>query len=160
MINVLFVCLGNICRSPLAEGVFRQKTIEQEVNHLFHIDSAGTASYHIGSLPDNRSMEVALKNGFELTHKARSFSESDFSNFHYIIAMDKNNFNNIKRLMPDDTNSKVLLMRHFDLLAKDGEVPDPYYGDIKDFEQVYDILDRSCEVMLGHLMDELSEGSR
>jgi protein-tyrosine phosphatase len=160
MIKVLFVCLGNICRSPLAEGVFRQKTIKQGVNHLFYVDSAGTASYHVGTLPDKRSMEVAVKNGFELTHKARAFSETDFSSFHYIVAMDKNNLNNIKRLMPDDTESKVLLMRHFDVMAKDGEVPDPYYGDMKDFEHVYDILDRSCEVMLGHLMDELSTGNR
>lgn len=160
MIKVLFVCLGNICRSPLAEGIFRQKTIDQGVNHLFYVDSAGTASYHVGALPDKRSMEVAAKNGFELTHKARAFSETDFNSFHYIVAMDKNNLNNIKRLMPDETESKVLLMRHFDMMVKDGEVPDPYYGDMKDFEHVYDILDRSCEVMLGHLMDELSVGNR
>ena len=160
MIKVLFVCLGNICRSPLAEGVFRQKTIEQDVGHLFHVDSAGTASYHIGALPDERSRAVVLKRGVELTHKARAFSAKDFSEFNYIIAMDKNNLNNIKRLMSDDTNSKVLLMRHFDMLAKDGEVPDPYYGDMKDFEHVYDILNRSCEVMLGYLMDELSTSGR
>jgi protein-tyrosine phosphatase len=157
MIKVLFVCLGNICRSPLAEGIFRQKTIDQGVNHLFYVDSAGTASYHIGALPDKRSREVAAKNGFELTHKARAFSETDFNSFHYIVAMDKNNLNNIKRLMPDETESKVLLMRHFDMMAKDGEVPDPYYGDMKDFEHVYDILNRSCDVMLGHLMDELNQ---
>lgn len=157
MIKVLFVCLGNICRSPLAEGIFRQKTIDQGVNHLFYVDSAGTASYHIGALPDKRSMEVAAKNGFELTHKARAFSETDFNKFHYIVAMDKNNLNNIKRLMPEETQSKVLLMRHFDITAKDGEVPDPYYGDMKDFEHVYDILNRSCDVMLGHLMDELNQ---
>lgn len=160
MIKVLFVCLGNICRSPLAEGVFRQKTIEQDVSHLFHVDSSGTASYHIGALPDERSRAVAIKRGFELTHKARAFSTADFSEFNYIIAMDKNNLNNIKRLMPDDTDSKVLLMRHFDLLEKDGEVPDPYYGDMKDFEHVYDILNRSCDVMLGYLMDELSAAGR
>lgn len=160
MIKVLFVCLGNICRSPLAEGIFRQKTIDQGVNHLFYVDSAGTASYHIGALPDKRSREVAAKNGFELTHKARAFSETDFNSFHYIVAMDKNNLNNIKRLIPDETESKVLLMRHFDMMAKDGEVPDPYYGDMKDFEHVYDILNRSCDVMLGHLMDELSAGNR
>jgi protein-tyrosine phosphatase len=160
MIKVLFVCLGNICRSPLAEGVFRQKTIEQDVSHLFHVDSAGTASYHIGALPDERSRAVVLKRGFELTHKARAFNANDFSEFNYIIAMDKNNLNNIKRLMPDDTDSKVLLMRHFDLLEKDGEVPDPYYGDMKDFEHVYDILNRSCDVMLGYLMDELSAAGK
>lgn len=157
MIKVLFVCLGNICRSPLAEGVFMQKAKNQNVNELFFADSAGTASYHIGKLPDIRSRQVAQKNGFELTHLARAFKLSDFYEFDFIIAMDKDNLSNIKRLMPEDATAKILLMRHFGSTGKDQEVPDPYYGELKDFEKVYSILDRSCDVMLGFLLDELKQ---
>lgn len=152
MINVLFVCLGNICRSPLAEGVFMHQVYSRSLGDQFRADSAGTASYHIGRLADKRSIAVALAYGIELTHKARAFRVSDFEEFDYIVAMDKQNYKDIKRLEPEGSKAQVVLMRDYDHELKGGEVPDPYYGEHKDFEDVYGILDRSCH----NLLDELT----
>src|SRR5688572_8369678 len=98
MINVLFVCLGNICRSPLAEGIFKDIVKKKGLNNKISIDSAGTGNYHIGADPDHRSIKVARKYDIELDHKARQFVKRDFDDFDYIIAMDQNNYDNIKRL--------------------------------------------------------------
>ncbi|MCE2786987.1 MAG: low molecular weight protein-tyrosine-phosphatase [Bacteroidota bacterium] len=149
MIKVLFVCLGNICRSPLAEGIFRAIVEEEELDHSFFIDSAGTASYHIGSLPDERTRKVAEDRGIKLTHKARAFTTNDFYAFDFIITMDESNLSNVIRLMPEDNRARIHLLREFDSVGKGQAVPDPYYGDISDFEKVHDILDRSCM----HLLD-------
>jgi protein-tyrosine phosphatase len=151
MINVLFVCLGNICRSPLAEGVFMHKVYARNLGHTFKADSAGTASYHIGSPADKRSIAVARDYGISLTHKARAFDVSDFYAFDYIVAMDKQNLSNINRIKPADAKARVVLMRDYDHELKGGEVPDPYYGERKDFEEVYHILNRSCDVLLDEL---------
>lgn len=143
MIRVLFVCLGNICRSPLAEGVFVELLKERGLAHLFEVDSAGTASYHIGNLADARSRKVALEQGFELTHRARAFTSNDFSAFDYIVVMDKNNEYDVNKKRPTGNTTPVVLMRGYD--TKPGtEVPDPYYGDYSDFEEVYEILKRCC----------------
>ncbi|MES2688870.1 MAG: low molecular weight protein-tyrosine-phosphatase [Bacteroidota bacterium] len=151
MINVLFVCLGNICRSPLAEGVFMHQVYSRNLGNLFRSDSAGTASYHIGKLADQRSIAVALAYGIELNHKARAFTLNDFYAFDYIVAMDRQNQKDIQRLEPADAKAKVVLMRDYDSEQKGGEVPDPYYGEHKDFEEVYRILDRSCAALLHEL---------
>lgn len=143
MIRVLFVCLGNICRSPLAEGVFNQLLAQKKLDHLFLVDSAGTASYHTGKLPDERSRRVAKQNGFELTHKARTFTANDFEQFDFIVVMDKNNEYDVNKKRPVGNKTPVLLMRSFDN-PQATEVPDPYYGDYADFEEVYAILERSC----------------
>jgi protein-tyrosine phosphatase len=142
MISVLFVCLGNICRSPLAEGLFLQHVVEQNLAHQFMVDSAGTASYHLGELPDKRTREVALRiSNLKLTHKARQFKTSDFLTFDYIVAMDKSNLQNIMKLKPDNSKATVLLMRHFDtMIQNEDAIPDPYYGTESDFEEVHYML--------------------
>ncbi len=143
MISVLFVCLGNICRSPLAEALFMHHVDKQGLNHLFTADSAGTASYHLGELPDKRTRAMALKvSNLNLTHKARQFKASDFLNFDYIVAMDKSNYQNIMKLRPEDAKAQVVLMRHFDsMIQNEDAIPDPYYGTDYDFEEVHYMLD-------------------
>jgi protein-tyrosine phosphatase len=139
MISVLFVCLGNICRSPLAEALFINHLIEQGLNDKFKVDSAGTASFHLGELPDKRTRNMALKvSNITLTHKARQFKATDFLSFDYIVAMDKSNFQNIMKLRLENAKAQVVLMRHFDsMIQNEDAIPDPYYGTESDFEEVH-----------------------
>lgn len=146
--KVLFVCLGNICRSPLAEGIFNHLLAELNLSHFNSCDSAGTASYHIGKLPDERSIKVAKQHGIALTHKARQFNINDFYDFDLIIAMDRNNFRDITLQMPANARATVKLMRDFDNKPENHDVPDPYYGDFKDFETVYNMLLRCNEALI------------
>lgn len=143
------VCLGNICRSPLAEGILKNKTQNLDV----YVDSAGTASYHVGNLPDSRSIEIANKNGIDLTdQRARQFSEKDFDDFDKIYAMDTNNYSNIislARNQPDRDKVDVILN---ELTPKSYDsVPDPYYGAGDGFQIVYDMLDNACDAIVGKL---------
>lgn len=154
MIKILFVCLGNICRSPLAEGIFMKQITEHGLAHLFNADSAGTASYHIGNLADKRSIDVAAQHQIKLTHRARAFVVNDFGAFDYVVAMDKNNLHDIKKIMPANAKTNVVLMRSFDTVEPDGNVPDPYYGETKDFKEVYEILERSCANFIQYLIEE------
>lgn len=142
MISVLFVCLGNICRSPLAEALFLQHVSEQNLSEKFIADSAGTAAYHLGELADKRTRAMALKlSNLNLTHKARQFNTKDFLAFDYIVAMDKSNFQNIIKLKPENAKAKVLLMRHYDsMIQHEDAIPDPYYGNENDFEKVHHLL--------------------
>lgn len=155
MKKVLFVCLGNICRSPLAEGVFLKKLEDNELLSAFSADSAGTASYHIGNLADKRSITVAANNGIKLTHRARAFTQTDFHEFDLIVAMDRNNYHDINKKRPDGNLTKVVLMRDYDSSRPGGDVPDPYYGDLKDFEEVYHILEHACENLIQELKASL-----
>lgn len=156
MIKVLFVCLGNICRSPLAEGIFKDLVKKKGLSDKIFCDSAGTANYHIGKDPDHRSCDVASRYKITLEHKARQFFENDFEDFDYIVAMDRSNFENIKRLKAQGSiEGKVFLMRKFDPLKdKEEDVPDPYYGGLSGFEEVYKMLLRSCENLLEYLLNE------
>lgn len=156
MIKVLFVCLGNICRSPLAEGVFKTLVKRKNMDGKIVCDSAGTASYHIGANPDKRSCEVALKNSIILDHKGRQLCVKDFDEFDYIIAMDKSNYENICQVKAqcNDFLGKVFLMRQFDPVKDGEEVPDPYYGGMEGFEEVYQMLFRSNEKLLEHIIKE------
>ena len=135
--NILMVCLGNICRSPLAEGVLKSKLSS---NH-FHIDSAATASFHIGKSPDYRSIKVAADQGIDISlQKARAFQLEDFNFFDKIYVMDRNNLKNIEQLAEtSEQRDKV------SLILKNEEVPDPYYGDESDFEMVFGLLDNACD---------------
>lgn len=160
MIRVLFVCLGNICRSPIAEGVFEQLVRERKLENYISCDSAGTAAYHIGKLADKRMRSVANFNGIELTHRARQLDSSDFGNFQYILAMDNSNFDNIRResfqklgtYLPED---QLYLYRMFDPEREGStQVPDPYYEDQQAFEQVYDIVRRSGSAFLDFLIEK------
>ena len=134
------VCLGNICRSPLAEGILSSKISKMKVT----VDSAGTAGYHIGSKPDPRAIDIAKKNNIDIsTLRARKFERSDFINFDKIYVMDKNKFNDVIGLAENKNEaSKVILIT--DILDSYSFVPDPYYGSLADFEKVFNLLDKIC----------------
>ena len=139
------VCLGNICRSPLAEGILQSKVHSDKVQ----VDSAGTAAYHVGNLPDERSIAVAKKYGIDLTNqRARKFSVNDFDVFDFIYAMDKSNYQNILSLSrnADDAQKVKLILNEIDS-GVNNEVPDPYYGGNDGFENVYKMLDEACEII-------------
>ena len=148
MKKVLMVCLGNICRSPLAETILQSKVDSKEVL----VDSAGTAAYHIGNLPDKRSIEVAAKYGLNITNqRARKFVAADFDEFDFIYAMDKSNYNNILLLAKNaDDKQKVKLILN-EISEDNHSVPDPYYGGDQGFENVYNMLDKACTVIANKL---------
>ena len=139
------VCLGNICRSPLAEGILQSKVHPDKVQ----VNSAGTAAYHVGELPDVRSIEVAKKYGIDLTsQRARKFTVHDFDGFDLIYAMDTSNYQNILSLARNTTDEqKVQLILNEIDSESDAEVPDPYYGGNDGFENVYSMLDEACEII-------------
>lgn len=143
------VCLGNICRSPLAEGILTHKTQDLDV----FVDSAGTASYHIGNLPDNRSIDIANKYGIDLTdQRARQFSEIDFDNFDKIYAMDTHNYASIISIArnQNDRDKVDLILNETNPKSCDS-VPDPYYGEGDGFQKVYSMLDKACDVIVNKL---------
>lgn len=151
-LSVLFVCLGNICRSPLAEGVFLHLAAEAGIHGDLVVDSAGTGAWHVGERPDPRSLEVAARNGIELPGRARRVTEDDFSRFDRIVAMDRANLRDLESLRPDGAPAVLELLRDHDPEPGDGEVPDPYYGGDDGFDRVYDMVRRSCEVLLEDLL--------
>lgn len=145
VIKVLFVCMGNICRSPLAEGIFREIVKEKNLSNQFFIDSSGTTNYHVGECPDQRAVKVAEENGINLTHCARQFVSSDFEDFDYILVMDHLNHDAVLNLGSSQSHpEKVFLFRSFDVeSAGEYNVPDPYYGGEEDFFEVADIASRA-----------------
>ncbi|WP_456460857.1 low molecular weight protein-tyrosine-phosphatase [Reichenbachiella sp.] len=150
MKKVLFVCLGNICRSPLGEAVFNYKTSALDMD----ADSAGTAAYHVGENPDHRSIEVARKHGVPISHKARKFVAEDFDRFDYVIAMDEQNYNDMKALANGSTEH-LYLLREFDPDSNgDLNVPDPYYGGIDGFEKVFQMVSRSVDGLINHIQSK------
>nr|WP_136251978.1 low molecular weight protein-tyrosine-phosphatase [Ningiella ruwaisensis] len=144
--SVLFVCLGNICRSPTAEGVFRDKAEKSGVS--VRIDSAGTGGYHIGAPPDKRSQQVARSRGYDLSLiKCRKVAESDFEEFDYIVAMDHQNVSDLKRKCPEELHHKIsLFLSHCE--SEFEEVPDPYYAGLKGFELVLDLIEEASDGLL------------
>jgi protein-tyrosine phosphatase len=149
-ISVLFVCLGNICRSPTAEGVFAHKA--KSLGLDFKIDSAGTAGYHHGAAPDKRSQDVAKARGYNLSRlKCRKVSEQDFLDFDYIIAMDEANVRDLKRKCPEEYQYKIHLFLDFANSEFD-EVPDPYYGGKRGFELVLDLIEDASDGLLQRLI--------
>jgi protein-tyrosine phosphatase len=150
--SVLFVCLGNICRSPLAEGVFQHLVSEAGLDERFEIDSAGTGSWHVGEAPDARASLVASQHGVELRSRARQITEDDLLHFDWVIAMDRENLRNIERMAgATGSEAKIHLLREFDTSGDGDEVPDPYYGGASGFENVYEMVHRSCQVLLDRL---------
>lgn len=153
MIKIIFVCLGNICRSPLAEAIFQDKVNKKGLQDKISCDSAGTASYHIGEDPDSRSIEVSVKHGVPIQHKGKQFHHSDGNSFDYIMAMDQSNHRNIIHEL-GYKHDGLFLMRDFDPQGEGEEVPDPYYGGKDGFEHVFQILDRSTEKFLNFIIDK------
>ena len=155
MVNILFVCLGNICRSPLAEGIFQNLVDNKKLSGQIFCDSAGTSGWHIGEPPDRRSEAIANQHGLTLNHSGRQLDKEDFQNYDYIIAMDKHNLEDIKNSSGFESfdSSRLFLMRKFDAEGKGKDVPDPYFGGPEGFENVYQMLDRSCKKFLEYLQE-------
>jgi protein-tyrosine phosphatase len=146
MISILFVCLGNICRSPMAEGVFDKILKREHASDRFVIDSAGLLAYHQGELPDSRMRYHAGKRGYSLTHRSRPFSRSDFDSFDMIVGMDDQNIAGLKQqAMTLEEDAKIYRMTDFCQHIQATHVPDPYYGGDQGFENVIDLLEDACE---------------
>jgi protein-tyrosine phosphatase len=152
MIKVLMVCLGNICRSPLAEGILKSKVNRNKVL----IDSAGTGGWHIGSLPDKRSIEVAFNYDIDITNqRCRKFVASDFNNFDIIYVMDESNYNDVISLAIEKKDEGKVKMIRDEILSTQGlDIPDPYYGGESGFDYVYQMLDELCDVIAKKLNSE------
>ena len=154
-VRVLFVCLGNICRSPLAEAVFRHLVAERGLIHRFEIDSAGTSGWHDGDPPDRRSAETARRRGITLTGRSRRVLDDDLRRFDYVIAMDAENLGALRDLQAMAGGAaKVHRLREWDPRADSLDVPDPYYGGPRGFEDVHDIVERACRGLLDHVAAE------
>jgi protein-tyrosine phosphatase len=157
MLQILFVCLGNICRSPIAEGVFQDMIEHQNITHRIACDSAGTAGYHVGELPNKRMRTTAQRHGITLTHKARQITREDLHAFDFIIAMDTSNKRNIEQLAKQENEpcrAQIVMMRDFDTTEVGQQnVPDPYYGGADGFEDVYQIVKRCSEGFLQYLQE-------
>ena len=157
-VSVLFVCLGNICRSPLAEGVFAAAARERGLDARFRADSAGTGAYHSGEPPDPRTAAVAARHGVPLAGVARQVTRRDFGRFDLVVAMDRSNRRSLERLRgprPRPGAARIVMMRDYDPNPDSPDVPDPYYGGADGFERVYRIVARCCE----GLLDELDGGA-
>jgi protein-tyrosine phosphatase len=151
--RVLFVCLGNICRSPTAEGVVRAIAARQFPGLGLQVDSAGTANYHVGEPPDRRTVATARRKGYELaSHRARQVIPADFAEFDYILAMDASNLAELRRQAPARPGSRLGLFLEFAPVCGRDEVPDPYYGGVEDFERVLEL----CEVGAHGLLRKLA----
>jgi low molecular weight protein-tyrosine phosphatase len=151
MIKVLFVCMGNICRSPTAEGVFRHMVEQLNVEDEISIDSAGTHAYHVGSPPDARAQDAALKRNIDLSNqRARRVSVDDFSEFDYVIAMDVSNKDDLLSICPSGYEDRVHLFLDF-AECETSEVPDPYYGQGRGFEIVLNLVEEAADGLLKHI---------
>jgi protein-tyrosine phosphatase len=155
-LKVLFVCMGNICRSPLAEGVFRHMVMKAGLSKRFEIDSAGTSAYHIGDPPDERTSGVARARGIELDGVARQIKPADLRDFDYVLVMDAQNMARVQQLATQaQPTAEVRMLRDFDDEASgDLDVPDPYYGGPRGFEHVHDIVERACAQLLEHIRQQ------
>jgi protein-tyrosine phosphatase len=153
MIRLCFVCLGNICRSPTAEGVMLHLIEQAGLRDHFTVESAGTAAYHVGERPDRRTQATARTHGVALPSRAQLFRAQDFARFDLVLAMDTNNRADLLALAPDAAaRNKVLLLRSFEPSSEpDAVVPDPYYGEAEGFEEVFAICERACAGLLASL---------
>lgn len=154
-IRILFVCLGNICRSPLAEGLFRHHMEKAGLGRYFEIKSAGTGSWHVGKPPDPRMVATALERGLDISHqRARQLHLRDLHDHELVIVMDRENLATVRAIAGEADASHVVLFRDFDPEPGSGEVPDPYYGGEEGFHEVYEIVDRTSRSLLEHLRRE------
>lgn len=155
MVSVLFVCMGNICRSPTAQGVFEQLVADNDLTSIIQIDSAGTHAYHIGERPDERASAAALKRGVDLSsQQARRVSADDFHTFDYVIAMDSSNFEDLASNCPPEHEAKLRLFMDFADKLETNEVPDPYYGGTTGFERVLDLIEEASAGLLAEIRQQ------
>jgi low molecular weight protein-tyrosine phosphatase len=151
-VKVLFVCMGNICRSPTAESVFRRRVEEAGLDGEIYIDSAGTHDYHIGESPDPRTRQAAMQRGYDMsTLRGRQVSRADFRGFDYVLAMDNSNLSILRRLRPEDAAGHLGLFLEFATQHDEREVPDPYYGGEEGFERVLDMVEDASAGLLHHI---------
>lgn len=153
MISVLFVCMGNICRSPMAEGVFRRRVEAAGLEHAFKIDSAGTIGYHTGSPPDYRAQATTILYGTDISdQRSRKLRETDFDDFDYILAMDHDNYRDMIDRAPAQNHDRIALLLGHNESSDTEEVPDPYYGGDEGFDLVYDLVDSAAEGFLNKII--------
>ena len=155
--KILFVCLGNICRSPAAQGVMESIVNERGISHLVDIDSAGISGYHAGDLPDQRMRVHARRRGLELTHRSRQVRPTDFERFDLIFAMDDSNYDHLRDMAnsPEEMDKVVRIASFFRQHSAMDCIPDPYYGGSEGFENVLDLLEDACH----HIADRIEEGT-
>jgi len=158
-VEVCFVCLGNICRSPLAQGVFEALVKQEGLQDRIIIGSAGTSHWHVGGPPDPRMQQTARQHGIHLNSRARQFQAADFKRMDLVLAMDQSNLSVLQQMRPEaELHDKLLLFRSFDPENNgDLEVPDPYYGGDKGFETVFQMIERTCPKVLQHLQTKLAK---
>lgn len=155
VIRVLFVCMGNICRSPTAQGVFSKLLIEEGLGHRIEVDSAGTHAYHIGELPDQRARATAQRRGIDLSHqRARRAIAEDFERFDYLLAMDEENHRALRSICPPGREGRLRLFMEYAPQLEIREVPDPYYGGPNGFEAVFDMVEEAARGLLESIRRE------
>ena len=152
--RILFVCLGNICRSPAADGIMKAQVNRRGLDHLFEIDSCGIGAWHVGQLPDSRMRCHGHAHGYRFDHRARQICKDDFSRFDRIIVMDNDNYRAVTSLAPDSTyiNKVEMISRYLRHHKGQPTVPDPYYGNDRDFELVIELLEDACEGIIDHIL--------
>jgi protein-tyrosine phosphatase len=161
VIHVLFVCMGNICRSPTAQGVFSKLVIEEGLGHQIEIDSAGTHAYHVGELPDPRARATAQRRGIDLSRqRARRAIAEDFERFDYVLAMDEDNHRALLSICPPDRQGRLRLFMDYAPQLDIREVPDPYYGGANGFEAVFDMVEEASRGLLEAIRREHLSTSR
>lgn len=154
MVKIVFVCLGNICRSPSGEGVFTRLVEEKNYKDKFYIDSAGTSAYHVGEQADSRMRKHAARKGYRLESRSRQFITDDFNSFDYIIAMDSSNYRDILKLDPSGSfKNKVHMMCDFSKEYFNQDIPDPYYGGPEGFDTVITMLEEACSGLLDFIVE-------
>lgn len=152
-VRVVMVCLGNICRSPTAEAMFRQRAEHAGLAHLIEVDSSGTSDWHIGEAPDRRSQQAAKRRGYDLsTLRGRQAIAEDFDQFDYVLAMDEQNLRHLQRMCPEDYKGQLALFLDYGSSAV-REVPDPYHGGSEGFETVLDLIEDASEGLLEDIRD-------
>ncbi|MBI5040066.1 MAG: low molecular weight phosphotyrosine protein phosphatase [Gammaproteobacteria bacterium] len=152
MVKVLFVCMGNICRSPTAQGVFETLVQREGLAQRIEIDSAGTHAYHIGEPPDKRAQEAAKRRGVDLSvQRARKVQPADFLEFDYVLAMDRSNYEDLRAICHPDYEERLRLFLEFAPQAGEQDVPDPYYGGAQGFERVLDLIEAAAEGLLAEM---------
>ncbi len=154
-VRLLFVCLGNICRSPTAEGIMRKIVEEAGLEEQIVIDSAGTGGWHKGEAPDGRMQEAAKARGYLLDGQARQVKSADFEQFDHIYAMDHSNLSELRKRCPYEMRDKLHLFRSLDELGKNEDTPDPYYGGSRGFDEVVTIVERCCQSLLGRIQKDV-----